>query len=122
LTALTLVPGTLNVRLSQPFDGLLPWYVAEDELGGNVWRDYAPDRTGIRCGEVLIAGRYRGIIFQGDPPEYPPDQVEIMSDHRLRDTLGLHDGDTAGVRGDRSLWRIWEILMCAIRVVRIQMP
>jgi hypothetical protein len=24
LTALTLVPGTLNVRLPQPFDGLLP--------------------------------------------------------------------------------------------------
>jgi hypothetical protein len=54
LTALTLVPGTLKVRLPQPFNGLLPWYFTEDELGGHVWRDHAPNRTGIRCGEVLI--------------------------------------------------------------------
>jgi CTP-dependent riboflavin kinase len=94
LTDLPLIPGTLNVRLPQPFDGLLPWYVTEAELGGHVWQDHAPHRTGIRCGEVLIAGRYRGMVFQGDEPEYPPEQVEIMSDHHLRDTLGLHDGDT----------------------------
>jgi CTP-dependent riboflavin kinase len=93
LTALTLVPGTLNVRLPQPFDGLLPLSLTEDDLGGNVWRDHAPNRTGIRCGEVLIAGRYRGVVFQGDEPEYPPAQVEILSDHHLRATLGLRDGD-----------------------------
>jgi CTP-dependent riboflavin kinase len=93
LTALILVPGTLNVRLPQPFDGLLPWYFTENELGGHVWRDHAPNRTGIRCGEVLIAERYRGIVFQGDEPEYPPAQVEILSDHHLRATLGLRDGD-----------------------------
>src|SRR2546425_493904 len=94
LTGLTLVPGTLNVRLSQPFDGLLPQYLTEADLGLDVWRDHAPNRTGIRCGAVIIAGRYRGMVFQGDEPEYPPEQVEIMSDHHLRDTLGLHDGDT----------------------------
>ena len=93
LTGLILVPGTLNVRLPQPFDGELPWYFTEADLGGNVWRDHAPNRTGIRCGEVLIAERYRGIVFQGDEPEYPSAQVEIMSDHHLRATLGLHDGD-----------------------------
>jgi CTP-dependent riboflavin kinase len=93
LTALTLVSGTLNVRLPQPFDGLLPWYLTEADLGGNVWRDHAPNRTGLRCGEVLVAGRYRGVVFQGDEPEYPPAQVEIMSDHHLRTTVGLHDGD-----------------------------
>ena len=93
LTALPLVPGTLNVRLPQPFDGLLPWHFTEDDLGGNVWRDHAPNRTGIRCGEVLIAERYCGIVFQGDEPEYPPAQVEILSDHHLRATLGLRDGD-----------------------------
>jgi CTP-dependent riboflavin kinase len=93
LADMTLVPGTLNVRLPQPFDGLLPWYLTEADLGGNVRRDHAPNRTGIRCGKVIIAGRYRGIVFQGDEPEYPPEQVEILSDHHLRDTLGLHDGD-----------------------------
>ena len=93
-TDLTLVPGTLNVRLLQPFDGTLTGYLTEDDLGGNVWRDHAPNRQGIRFGEVLIAGQYRGIMFQGDEPEYPPNLVEIMSDHHLRDTLGLQDGDT----------------------------
>jgi CTP-dependent riboflavin kinase len=93
LTGLILVPGTLNVRLPQPFDGLLPWYLTEADLGVPVWRDHAPNRTGIRCGEAMIAGRYRGIVFQGDEPEYPPEQVEIMSDRHLRTTLGLHDGD-----------------------------
>jgi CTP-dependent riboflavin kinase len=42
---------------------------------------------------VRIAGRYRGVVFQGDEPEYPLEQVKIMSDHHLRATLGLHDGD-----------------------------
>ena len=93
LTALPLVPGTLNVRLPQPFDGTLAGYLTEDDLGGAVWRDHAPHRQGIRFGEVLIAGQYRGIMFQGDEPEYPPEQVEILSDHHLRATLGLRDGD-----------------------------
>ncbi len=48
---------------------------------------------GIRWGEVRIAGQYRGIMFQGDEPEYLPAQVEIMSDHHRRTTLGLRDGD-----------------------------
>ena len=94
LTALTLVPGTLNVRLPQPFDGALTGYLTEDDLGGVVWRDHAPHRQGIRFGEVFIAGQYRGIMFQGDEPEYPPNLVEIMSDHHLRDMMGLQDGDT----------------------------
>jgi CTP-dependent riboflavin kinase len=92
-TALNLVPGTLNVWLSRPFDGTLTGYLTEDDLGGNVWRDHAPHRQGIRWGEVLIAGQYRGILFQGDEPEYPPEQVELLSDQHLRTTLGLRDGD-----------------------------
>jgi CTP-dependent riboflavin kinase len=62
-------------------------------LGGHVWRDHAPHRQDMRFGEVLITGRYRGIVFQGDEPEYPPTQVEILSDHHLRTALGLRDGD-----------------------------
>src|SRR5262249_37913125 len=96
LTDLILVPGTLNVRLPQPFDGPLPWYFTEADVGGNVWRDHAPNRIGIRCGAGLIAGRDRGLVFPGGEPEYPPAQAEIVSDHHLRATLGLHDGDTLG--------------------------
>lgn len=52
-----------------------------------------PNRKGVRYGQVIIEGRFRGIIFQGDEPEYSLDQAEIMSDHRLRESLGLEDGD-----------------------------
>src|SRR5215471_18971562 len=54
LTALALVPGTLNVRLPQPFDGTLTGYLTEDDLGGNVWRDHAPNRQGIRLGVIGV--------------------------------------------------------------------
>ena len=87
-TDLAPVPGTLHVRLPQPFDGTLTGYLTEDDLGGAVWRDHARHRQGIRFGEVFIAGQYRGIMFQGDEPEYPPKQVEMLSDHHLRATLG----------------------------------
>ncbi len=94
ISDLSVVPGTLNLRLPKPFDGLLDGYVTEEELGGSVWRDHTPNRKGCRFGEVIIAGRFRGIIFQGDEPEYPANQVEIMSDHKLREALGIEDGDT----------------------------
>jgi CTP-dependent riboflavin kinase len=42
---------------------------------------------------VLIADRYRGTAFQGDEPGYPSEQVELVSDIRLRAGLGLADGD-----------------------------
>ena len=45
-TKLTLVPGTLNVRLPYPFDASLAGYLTEDDLGGDVWRDHAPQRQG----------------------------------------------------------------------------
>jgi hypothetical protein len=70
----------------------LPQSLTEADLGGNVWRDQAPNRAGIRCGELIIAERYRSTVFQGDEPEYPPAQA-ILSDYHLRDTLRLHDGD-----------------------------
>jgi len=68
---------------------------AERTVGVNVWRVHASNRTGIRCGEVRIAGRYRGIVFQGDAPAYPCVPPR-------------------GHRGDRSFWGIWQILRCVL--------
>ena len=47
LTALALVPGTLNVRLPQPFDGTLTGYLTEDDLGGTVWHDHEIGRAHV---------------------------------------------------------------------------
>ncbi len=43
---------------------------------------------------VLVAGRYRGVAFQADEPGYPADQVELLWEVHLRDSLGLSDGDS----------------------------
>ena len=42
---------------------------------------------------VRIEDRYRGIAFQADEPGYPADQVELISEVKLREALGLGDGD-----------------------------
>jgi CTP-dependent riboflavin kinase len=90
-TSLKIVPGTLNVELPEPFNAKLPNYVSVEALGGIPG---VPNRKGLRFGEVLIAHRFRGYVFQGDEPEYSPDTVELISDHKLRADLNLKDGDT----------------------------
>lgn len=93
IAGVEIIPGTLNLRLISPPELLLKSYITEEELGGSVWRDHVPTRKSVRYGEVIIEGRFRGIIFQGDEPDYSHDQAEIMSDHRLRESLGLKDRD-----------------------------
>jgi CTP-dependent riboflavin kinase len=51
-------------------------------------------QAGYYVASVLIAGRYRGIAFQADEPDYPADQVELVCEVRLRAALGLADGDS----------------------------
>jgi len=85
LTDLDVVPGTLNVRLPCPFDARLEGYISDEEFG-----DVA---VGGWVAEVVIEGRFRGYLFRGDEPGYPPDQVELISDHHLREALRLREGD-----------------------------
>ncbi len=90
-----IVPGTLNVRLTKRFNGILDRYVSVEELGfqpGTM--PGVPNRKGLRYAEVLIAGRFPGFVFQGDEPDYPPNQVELISTHNLREALGIGDGDS----------------------------
>ncbi len=87
------VPGTLNVRLPEPFDAGLESYVGWEELGRRTPDPEVPGRRGLRYGKVIIARRFPGIVFQGDEPDYPADLVELISDRHLRQTLGLSDGD-----------------------------
>jgi hypothetical protein len=70
----------LGSRASQTHAARTRRRVLQEMPGGHVWRDHGPNHTGIRWDEVLIAAQYRGIMFQGDEPEYPPTQVEILSE------------------------------------------
>jgi len=86
------VPGTLNVRLERPIVHRAGWrYVPADAIAPD-WQART-GQAGYFVVAVLIADRYRGIAFQGDEPDYPPEQVELVSDTRLRAGLGLADGD-----------------------------
>jgi len=86
------VPGTLNVRLERPVVRGTGWrYVPADAIAPD-WQART-GQAGYFVVPVLIADRHRGIAFQGDEPDYPPDQVELVSDTRLRAGLGLTDGD-----------------------------
>jgi len=91
LTSLKIVPGTLKVELPRPFDGKLSHYVSVEALGGIPG---VPNRKGLRFGEDVIAHRFRGLVFQGDEPEYPSNNVELIIDHKLRVDFDLNNGDT----------------------------
>jgi len=85
LTDLDIVPGTLNVRLPEPFDVKLEAYISQEDFGGVA--------AGGWVVETVIEGRFRGFLFRGDEQGYPADLVELISDHNLREALGLRDGD-----------------------------
>ena len=88
-TGMHLYPGTLNVELEQPY--FLPEDVIRlegDEYGGTVSVNLLP---------CVIGGR-RAFLLRTDPNEegrghHPKTIIEIASDVRLRDVLGLQDGD-----------------------------
>jgi riboflavin kinase len=86
------VPGTLNVRLPEPLGRDATWQhlrAAELEPG---W-EALTGQAGYFFVPIVIADRYRGVAVQPDEADYPPDLVELISDVKLRDALGLADGD-----------------------------
>ena len=95
LAGFPLVPGTLNLRLPGPLERGSSWrYVPAPELAPD-WEDRTA-QAGCFLAPVLIAGSYRGLVFQADEPGepgYPPDQVELLSEVHLRSALDLQDGD-----------------------------
>jgi CTP-dependent riboflavin kinase len=92
LFGFTAVPGTLNVRLPEPFDrSLASRYVSAVEISPT-W-EAETGQAGYFLAPVLIADRYRGAAFQADEPGYPAHLVELVCEVHLRQTLGLRNGD-----------------------------
>jgi CTP-dependent riboflavin kinase len=86
------VPGTLNVVLPEPLErGLFSRYLAAAEIDP-AW-EAETGQAGYFLAEALVAGRFRGLAFQADEPGYPADMIELLCEVRLRETLGLSDGD-----------------------------
>jgi CTP-dependent riboflavin kinase len=99
LAGFPIVPGTLNVRLSQPLERGPDWrYVAAAEIAPD-W-EARTGQAGYFLARVTVAERYRGVAFQAvEPgePGYPPDQIELFCEAQLRGALGLGDGDWIAV-------------------------
>jgi CTP-dependent riboflavin kinase len=92
LFGFTAVPGTLNVRLTEPFDrSLASRYVPAVEISPT-W-EAETGQAGYFLAPVLIADRYRGAAFQADEPGYPSHLFELLCEVHLRQTIGLRDGD-----------------------------
>jgi CTP-dependent riboflavin kinase len=98
LAGFPIVPGTLNVLLSRPFERGTSWrYLAAVEISPD-W-EARTGQTGYFYVPVMIA-EYRGLAFQADEPGdpgYPADLIELFSEVHLRRALNLSDGDPIAV-------------------------
>lgn len=89
-------PGTLNLRV-ETSAARAAWAALRARPG---IRMVPPDPAwcDARLYPVLVAGRVAGAIVLPEVSGYPEDQVEIVAALRLRDALGLGDGDSVEVR------------------------
>ncbi|HMK45225.1 MAG TPA: DUF120 domain-containing protein [Methanocella sp.] len=85
-------PGTLNIRLTEPFTPSEHEAIKIDGFQGE-------NRTfgGCKCYPVSIMG-VGGAIIRPDRTSYPPNLIEIIAPIKLRHSLGLKDGDEVEVK------------------------
>ena len=97
LTGLSVIPGTLNIALTEPFDLALLNYVTLSELGLTI--DLAKygieydGETGMYYGQVTVAGTYRACVIFFTWAGNIHTDAELISPYHLRNTLNLRDGD-----------------------------
>ena len=86
------VPGTLNIVLDHAFSRAPGTeYIPATQLRDD-WES-ATGQAGYWLIPVLVGGQYDAVAVQADEPQYPLEQLEILCSVRLRDALGLADGD-----------------------------
>jgi CTP-dependent riboflavin kinase len=98
LTGLHVIPGTLNIKMLQPFDLSLLKYYKFDDIG---W-EFDPATQGIAYqgeigmhgGRVTIAGKYPAFLVFFTWVTHRDLDGELVSPYHLRSTLDLRDGDT----------------------------
>jgi len=97
LTGLSVIPGTLNIDLTEPFDLALLSYVTFVELGWAI--DLSKQgikydgEIGMHYGRVTVANKYPAcVIFFTWVNDIYTD-AELISPHHLRSALDLQNGD-----------------------------
>jgi CTP-dependent riboflavin kinase len=91
LAGFSLVPGTLNVLLDEPFDRPEDTFYVAAGFFADDWADKT-GQAGYFLTPARIEGQYRVFAMQADEAGYPPEQLALISEVMLRDKLGLgHD-------------------------------
>jgi len=99
LTGLAVIPGTLNIDLTEVFDLALLNYASFVDLGmpqtdlATMGIDFNGEQ-GLHYGQVVITARYPGCVLCFTWVDRPGINAELVSPHHLRNTLNLQDGDT----------------------------
>jgi len=98
LTGLSIIPGTLNIKLTQPINLAQLNYFRCADYGwevnlAEVGIEYEGEQ-GFHYGLVLVAGQYPASIIMPNWAGDPTIDAELVSPHHLRNTLNLQDGDT----------------------------
>ena len=87
-------PGTLNVRVDGA-EGLEA--LAAVRAGQGVALEPAPGNCAARCYPARVAGKQVAAVVVPLVAGYPDDVLELLAPVRLRDALGLRDGDLVEV-------------------------
>lgn len=92
-------PATLNVRPKSPEDMLL-WEAVQREFEGIAVAPSSADFCSARLYRVEVcgsgeglAGSLRAAVLLPKVPGYPKDKIEIVAPVRIKDALGVNDGD-----------------------------
>ena len=84
-------PGTLNLRLEMD-EALASWREARKRRGIEIPSE-EPAHCHARCFLVEVEGKRRGAVILPEVEGYPSDKVEIIAPVRLKDELGVKDGE-----------------------------
>jgi CTP-dependent riboflavin kinase len=96
-SGLIVIPGTLNLKMTEHFNLKLLNYVSFNELG---W-EFSPAKQGIKYygeigmhyGGVTVADKYPACLIFFTWIVTPDRDTELISPYHLRRSLGIKDGD-----------------------------
>ncbi len=86
-------PGTLNLIIDDP-DSMPVWVRIRRTDGIRICNPGSgPHDCDAKCWQVMLPGDIPAAIVYPLVPDYPPAQVELISEFGLRKQLGVEDGD-----------------------------
>ncbi len=85
-------PATLNLRLG-PGEDIAVWREVKREAPGIPIVPADPSFCRARCFLVEIEGKLRGAVLLPEVEGYPADKIEVVAPARLKDELGVRDGE-----------------------------